>query len=71
MVNNANRVLKPRYRAPGAAEWKEVEWAWALDQIARRVKETRDKTFRATTTTKMREMRAADTAEESSLFPEM
>ena len=71
VVNNDHRVLKPRYRAPGALAWKEVEWDWALDQIARRVKDTRDKTFRATTTTKTRESRAADAAEESILFPEM
>lgn len=71
VVNNDNRVLKPRYRAPGATDWKEVDWDWALDQIARRVKDTRDKSFRATTTSKTREMRAADAAEESILFPEM
>lgn len=71
VVNNDHRVLKPRYRAPGATDWKEVDWDWALDQIARRVKDTRDKSFRATTTSKTREMRAADAAEESILFPEM
>jgi anaerobic selenocysteine-containing dehydrogenase len=30
------------YRAPGASEWQEVEWDWALDEIANRVKGTRD-----------------------------
>jgi formate dehydrogenase major subunit len=49
VVTNANRLLKPRHRAPGATAWKDVEWDWALDRIARRVKETRDRTFRATT----------------------
>ena len=44
-VNNDTRVLKPLYRAPGAKQWKEVEWDWALDRIARRIKEARDKTF--------------------------
>jgi len=33
------------YRAPGASEWQHVSWDWAIDQIARRVKETRDATF--------------------------
>jgi formate dehydrogenase major subunit len=28
--------------APGASEWQEVEWDWALDEIANRVKGTRD-----------------------------
>jgi formate dehydrogenase major subunit len=47
MVNNETRLTKPLYRAPGALEWKEVEWEWALDEIARKVKDTRDKTFKS------------------------
>ena len=47
MVNPETRLTKPLYRAPGALEWKEVEWGWALDQIARKVKDTRDKTFKS------------------------
>ncbi len=35
IINNEKRVLKPRYRAAGATEWKEVEWDWTLDKIAR------------------------------------
>ena len=45
MANNPLRVAKPKYRAPGAADWKEVEWDWALDEIAKRVKKSRDETF--------------------------
>jgi len=71
VVNNENRVLKPRYRAPGATEWKEVEWDWALDRIAHRVKDTRDRTFRIATTTKTREKRAADLSDESLLYPDI
>lgn len=71
VVNNENRLRKPRYRAPGAAAWKEVEWDWALDRIARRIKDTRDKSFRETVTTKLREVRPADTPDESGLFPEI
>ncbi len=55
MANNPNRLTKPLYRAPGALEWKEVEWGWALDQIARRVKDTRDKTFKITSKSKVKE----------------
>ncbi len=55
IVNNPTRVTKPRYRAPGAAEWKEVEWDWALDEISKRVKQTRDKTFKATSKSKVKE----------------
>jgi formate dehydrogenase major subunit len=62
VINNDKRVLKPRYRAAGATEWKEVEWGWALDEIAKRVKDTRDKTFKITSKSKIKE-KAADGTE--------
>jgi formate dehydrogenase major subunit len=46
-VNNPTRLTRPRYRAPGEKEWKEVEWDWALDEVARRIKDARDGTFAA------------------------
>lgn len=45
LVENENRLTRPMYRAPYAKKWQEVSWEWALDTIAERVKETRDKTF--------------------------
>ena len=42
---NPRRLTKPKYRAPGATDWEEVEWDWALDQIAAKIKATRDATF--------------------------
>lgn len=45
MANNPYRVTEPLYRAPGATEWKKVSWEWALSEIAKRVKATRDKYF--------------------------
>jgi formate dehydrogenase major subunit len=42
LAQSPERVTKPLYRAPGASDWKEVEWDWAIEQIARRVKDTRD-----------------------------
>jgi formate dehydrogenase major subunit len=45
IVNNPTRLAKPRYRAAGAKEWKEVEWDWTLDEITKRIKSSRDKTF--------------------------
>ena len=71
VVNNEDRLRTPRYRAPGSAAWKDVEWDWALDQIARRIKDTRDRTFKLTTTTNIREKKVADTPDESGLFPEI
>ena len=58
-VNNENRLHKPRYRAPGSAVWQEVEWDWVLDRIARRIKDTRDGTFKPTATTTIREKKVA------------
>ena len=64
IVNNPNRLTKPRYRAAGAAEWKEVEWDWALDQIAKRVKDTRDKSFKLTSKSKVKEKQPDGTEQE-------
>lgn len=55
LVNNDTRVKKPMYRAPGSTAWKEVEWDWALDKIARLVKESRDKSFKTVTRAKVKE----------------
>ena len=32
---NDQRPKKPLYRAPHATEWKEVEWEWAMEEIAK------------------------------------
>jgi formate dehydrogenase major subunit len=45
LAENENRHLEPMYRAPYAKEWKQVSWDWALTEIAKRVKTTRDATF--------------------------
>ena len=44
-VNSPNRLKFPEHRAPGAKEWKRVTWEWALDRIARLMKDDRDKNF--------------------------
>jgi len=44
-VENKDRLTQPRYRAPYSKEWKTVSWEWALDQIAQRIKQTRDAGF--------------------------
>ena len=46
VVNNPRRMQKVLYRAPRGAAWEEKTWDWALERIAARVKETRDKTFK-------------------------
>jgi formate dehydrogenase major subunit len=39
------RLQSPLYRAPGARDWKRVSWNFALDKLARRIKDARDRTF--------------------------
>jgi len=64
LINNPLRLTKPRYRASGATEWKEVEWDWALDEIAKRIKETRDRTFKITSKSKVKEKQPDGTEKE-------
>lgn len=45
VYTSEERITKPMYRAPGSNKWKEVDWDWALDKIAKNIKETRDRTF--------------------------
>jgi len=47
-VHAPTRLTKPRYRAPGEAQFREVTWDWALDRVARLFKDDRDKNFIAT-----------------------
>jgi formate dehydrogenase major subunit len=46
VVNNPRRLQKVLYRAPRGTRWEEKSWEWALERIATRVKDTRDKTFK-------------------------
>jgi anaerobic selenocysteine-containing dehydrogenase len=46
VVNNSRRLQKVLYRKPNGAAWEEKSWDWALERIAARVKETRDKSFK-------------------------
>jgi anaerobic selenocysteine-containing dehydrogenase len=48
IANNDKRLQKVMYRAPGSDKWEEKSWDWALDRIALRMKETRDKSFKKT-----------------------
>ncbi len=45
LCNSPLRLRTVKYRAPGSDHWEEKSWDWAIDQIARRVKATRDTTF--------------------------
>jgi formate dehydrogenase major subunit len=47
-ILNDRRLLRPQVRRPGGEAWEDISWDEALDEIARRVKATRDETFVAT-----------------------
>jgi formate dehydrogenase major subunit len=44
-ILNDRRLLKPQVRRPGADRWEDIGWDQALDEISRKVKQTRDATF--------------------------
>lgn len=45
---NANRQTQVLYRAPGAANWEVKPLDWAMDEVAKRVKQTREATWQQT-----------------------
>ena len=45
LSSNPHRVTTVKWRAPGARTWEEKPAGWALDRIARLVKEARDRGF--------------------------
>jgi formate dehydrogenase major subunit len=42
---NKHRLRKVQYRAPYSDKWEVKDWDWAMNRIARLVKDTRDKDF--------------------------
>lgn len=45
IANNKRRLTKVLYRAPKSDRWQEKSWDWALERIARRIKDARDKNW--------------------------
>jgi formate dehydrogenase major subunit len=44
-ILNDRRLLKPQVRRPGSDHWDDIGWDQAIDEIAHKVKKTRDDTF--------------------------
>jgi formate dehydrogenase major subunit len=44
-ILNSRRLLKPQVRRPGSDHWEDIGWDQAIDEIAHKVKKTRDDTF--------------------------
>lgn len=47
-IINPNRLQKPRVRRAGKSEWEEISWEQAIDEIAAKIKKTRDENYEAT-----------------------
>jgi len=45
MSQSERRLKKPLYRAKNGDKFEEVEWSWAIAEVAKRIKATRDSTF--------------------------
>ena len=43
-----NRLMTPKYRAPGSDHWEEISWDDAVNRIAQKIRKTRDATWIAT-----------------------
>ena len=44
-IINPNRLTTPKVRRAGKAQWEDISWAQAIDEIAVRVKKTRDENY--------------------------
>jgi formate dehydrogenase major subunit len=44
-ILNDRRIVKPQVRRPGGTNWEDISWDDALNEIAAKVKKTRDETF--------------------------
>jgi formate dehydrogenase major subunit len=43
-----NRLMTPRYRAPGSDHWEDISWEDAIKRVALKIRTTRDATWIAT-----------------------
>jgi formate dehydrogenase major subunit len=44
-ILNERRILKPQVRRPGSDHWEDISWDTVLNEIAQKVKKTRDDSF--------------------------
>lgn len=44
-ILNERRLTKPQVRRPGSDHWEDISWDDAINEIARKIKDTRDATF--------------------------
>ena len=46
--DNPRRLTQVLYRGPGGTEWEPKPWDWAIEQIAKKIKSTRDANWTTT-----------------------
>lgn len=46
VYSSPRRLKKVLYRAANSDKWEEKEWSWAIPEIAKRIKKTRDASFK-------------------------
>ena len=44
-ADNPWRLSKVLYRRPGGTDWEEKSWDWTINEVAKRIKDTRDAAF--------------------------
>jgi formate dehydrogenase major subunit len=44
-INNPNRLRSPKVRRPRSDKWEDISWDQAIGEIAKHIKDTRDRTF--------------------------
>src|SRR5439155_26273307 len=44
-ITSSSRLTTPQVRRPGSDKWEPISWDTAISEIARQIKDTRDRTF--------------------------
>lgn len=45
LVMHPHRLTQPLVRRPGSSEWEPISWSQAIDEMARKIKKTRDESY--------------------------
>lgn len=48
LVSHPHRLTQPLVRRPGSTQWEPIAWSQVIDEIAHRIKKTRDENYTAT-----------------------
>ncbi|WP_290172989.1 molybdopterin-dependent oxidoreductase, partial [uncultured Parasutterella sp.] len=48
LISHPHRLTQPLVRRPGKTEWEPISWSQAIDELARKIKKTRDESYTST-----------------------